>query len=256
VIDLHCHALPGIDDGPADEAEAVQLAAAMAGEGVSVVAATPHLRPDHPRVVPSELAERTKALQERLDSEGIEVRVVTAGEADLLWAIEAADEDLEAVSYGQRGTDLLVETPYGPLPTGFEELVFRLTLKRLRVMLAHPERNPTFQSEPERLAELAARGLLLQVTANSLLRPKRSGSGGLARLLVERGIAHVLASDSHHPEPRDRASLSAGAEAVQELAGPERARWMTQDAPAAVLAGEALPPAPAGKRRRRWFERH
>src|SRR5215211_2554130 len=194
MIDLHCHLLPGIDDGPADEREALALAARISADGVRVAAATPHLRPDHPGVVPGELTERTRVLQARLDEQGIRLQIVTAGEADPIWAIEASDEKLRSVSYGQRGTDLLVETPYEPLPTAFEELLFRVSLRGYRVLLAHPERNPTFQADPERLAAVAARDVLLQVTAASLLRPRRSGTGRLARQLVEAGTAHVLSS--------------------------------------------------------------
>src|SRR5215211_5514157 len=251
MIDLHCHLLPGIDDGPADEREALALAARISADGVRVAAATPHLRPDHPGVVPGELTERTRVLQARLDEQGIPLQIVTAGEADPIWAIEASDEKLRSVSYGQRGTDLLVETPYEPLPTAFEELLFRVSLRGYRVLLAHPERNPTFQADPERLAAVAARDVLLQVTAASLLRPKRSGSGRLARHLVQEGTAHVLSSDVHHPTSRERASLAAGCAMVDELAGAGRAAWMTQGAPAAVLASEPLPPPPPVKRRGR-----
>lgn len=256
MIDLHCHVVPGIDDGPPDEPEALAVAAGMAADGVRVAAATPHLRPDHPRVIPTEVAQRTSALQSRLDEEGIGLQLVAAGEVDLIWGVEADDQDLRSVSYAQRGTDLLVETPYGPLPSTFEEMLFSLSLRGYRVLLAHPERNPTFQADPERLATVAARGVLLQVTAASLLRPKRSGSGRLARHLVQEGTAHVLSSDVHHPAPRDRASLDAGRAAVAELAGADRAAWMTEGAPAAVLAGEPLPaPPPVERRRRRPFRR-
>ena len=182
-------------------------------------------------------------------------QLVAAGEVDLIWGVEADDQDLRSVSYAQRGEDLLVETPYGPLTSTFEDLLFSFSLRGYRVLLAHPERNPTFQADPERLASVAARGVLLQVTAASLLRPKRSGSGRLARLLVQEGIAHVLSSDVHHPGPRDRASLAAGRAAVEELAGADRAAWMTEGAPGAVLAGEPLPPPPPVKPQKRGLFR-
>jgi protein-tyrosine phosphatase len=138
----------------------------------------------------------------------------------------------------------LVETPYGPLPSIFEDALFELTARGFRILLAHPERSRTFQQSPERLAELVGRGTLVQVTAESLVRsPRRSRSGRFARRLVKDGLAHVLASDSHGSIGLMRAPISAAIDAVREL-GDERGAWMTSLAPAAILSGESLPPAP------------
>jgi protein-tyrosine phosphatase len=246
VLDLHCHILPGIDDGPSTVEESLALARQMEDEDVRAVAATPHLRDDHPGVVPAELASRCKRLQERLDAEGLRLRIVPAGEADLVWALEASDEDLRLVSYLQRGHDLLVETPYSALPSTFEEMLFKLNLKGYRLTLAHPERNPTFQRDPGRLTELVNRGTLIQVTASSLARPPRqSKSAALAHKLVLDGTAHVLASDVHGAAAPGRPSLRKGSEVALGLVGPARTRWLVWEAPAAVLKGEQLPPQPA-----------
>src|SRR4051812_833349 len=88
VLDLHCHILPGIDDGPGSTEESLELARAMAAEDVRAVAATPHLREDWPGVVPAELAERCRQLQGELDAAGIPLRVLPGGEVDLVWALE------------------------------------------------------------------------------------------------------------------------------------------------------------------------
>jgi protein-tyrosine phosphatase len=251
LIDLHCHILPGIDDGPRNFAESVELARTLAAGGVEVVAATPHVRADHPGVVPDELEARCADLQERLDHEEVPLRVVPGGEVDLRWALAASDDDLHLVSYAQRGTDLLLETPYSPLTSRFEDELFDLTAAGFRILLAHPERNHSFQDDPDRLAELVARGALVQVTAGSLVRPRRrSRSARLARHLLEQGLVHVLASDSHGRREFARASMRA---AVEVAGGPEdgRVRWMASLAPAAILAGESLPDPPPPRSGRR-----
>ena len=245
MLDLHCHLLPAIDDGPPDLDGSVALAADLAAGGVTTVAATPHCRHDHPHVVPGQLAERCVRVQERLDAEGVELTVIPAGEADINWAMDASDDDLRLVSYGQRGHDLLVEVPYVPLTSTFEDMLFELTAKGLRLLLAHPERNPTLRDKPERVEQLVHRGALVQVTASSLARTERkSRTAAIAKFLVRHGLAHVIASDAHGPAAPNRASLAEGVAAAAELVGEERARWMADDAPAAVLAGEPLPPAP------------
>jgi protein-tyrosine phosphatase len=253
VIDLHCHILPGLDDGPATPERSVALARELAVAGVGTVAATPHLREDHPRVVPAELAEACRALEGELERVGVRLSVVSGAEVDLFWALEASDAELRLASYAGRGSDLLVETPYGPLLPNFEEQLLSLCARGFRVLLAHPERNPSFQAEPERLAELVRRGVLVQVTAGSLLRPRRSRSGGLARALLRDGLAHVIASDAHGASagPTARAPGWEGLEVARSLVGEAQVEWLVSDAPQAVLAGEELPARPAA-RRSRW----
>lgn len=249
VIDLHAHVLPGIDDGPATVEEAIEVAAAAAREGVRVLAATPHVRPDHPDVRPAEVASHTSRIATACRTAGVAIELVPAGEADLAWALGAGDDDLAAVSYGGRGHDLLVETPYGELPANFDDLLFRLAARGFRLLLAHPERSPTFQRQPERLRSVVERGVLLQVTAFALANPDRgSRSRRLAHALIREGAAHVIASDRHGPDI-ERGGLQAGlAAAARESAA--RATWMVTDAPAAILAGEPLTQPPRSTRRR------
>ena len=177
VVDLHAHVLPGVDDGPASADESVELARRAAADGVTTLAATPHLRDDHPGVVPEELARRTAELGRLLDQEGVGLALVPGGEVDLTWALDAGDDVLRLVSYGQRGSDLLVETPYGELPQHFERMIDAVRWRGYRVLLAHPERNPSFQRSPERLADLVDRGVLVQLTAASLDETARLALG-------------------------------------------------------------------------------
>jgi protein-tyrosine phosphatase len=248
-IDTHVHLLPGIDDGPATLDESVDLARLLVEDRVGTAVATPHVRPDHPGVVPAELSGRCSALEEELQRAGVPLEVVAGGEVDLIWAGEASDEDLRLTTYGQRGRFVLVETPYSPLPRHFEQVLFELQMRVPGILLAHPERNPTFQQDPRRLDELVDGGILLQITASSLVTGG-SGSGRSARDLVKRRRAHVIASDAHGAERVARSPLAAGVEVAARLA-PERAEWMVVDAPAAVLAGRTpKPPEPPPRRGR------
>jgi protein-tyrosine phosphatase len=253
VIDLHAHVLPGIDDGPSTLEEALGVAAEAAAEGVRTLAATPHLRADHPAVRPEELAARTASLQDSLAERGTGLELIVAAEVDLSWARRANRQQLSQASFGQRGRDLLVETPYGELPAAFEDILFHLTAQGFRLLLAHPERNPTLQRDPSRLHALVGRGMLLQVTASALTgSPRGSATCRTAQALVQEGVAHVIASDRHGSHV-ERTGLRRVVDVASALAGA-RAEWMVTEAPAAILAGEPLPPAPSGSPPRRgWF---
>ena len=159
VIDLHCHLLPGIDDGPADLRGSVALAEAAFNDGVEVIAATPHARDDHPAVVAGELATRCDEARRELSRHEVPIEVVSGAEVDMAWALAASEEDLIAVTYGGHGTDVLVETPYGLLPPGFEDRLHDVFARRgIRVLLAHPERNRVFQRDPQAAGTAAGDG--------------------------------------------------------------------------------------------------
>ena len=252
MIDLHCHLLPGIDDGPATVDESVELAKSMSEQGVRTVVATPHVRPDHPGVVPRELAARCDELRARLGMAGIELELLPGGELDVPTGLEMGADELRLVSLGQQGQALLVETPYGPLATPFEDALDRLRLAGFELLLAHPERNPTFQRDPERLAALVRRGVLVQVTASSLTRrPRESRSARLAHELVADGLAHVIASDAHGLGNITRDSLADGVAAARSRVGT-LADWMATEAPATILAGGVPSPPPREPARRGW----
>jgi protein-tyrosine phosphatase len=134
-------------------------------------------------------------------------------------------------------------------PLGLEQQLFELRLARLTPIIAHPERNREVQADPERLEPLVETGTLLQITAASLDgRLGRSSQTTAARLL-ELGFVHLLASDAHTPEIRE-AGLAAAAESVGDAG---LARYLTEDAPAAIVAGEGLPELVRRPPRRRRF---
>jgi len=113
VIDLHCHILPGLDDGSRDLDDSVAMARQAAADGIEVVAATPHIHPDH-EVLIHELEDRVGRLNAALAEEGVGVRVVTGGEVSEPLLDELDDDDLRRVSLGGGGW-VLVEPRPGPL---------------------------------------------------------------------------------------------------------------------------------------------
>jgi protein-tyrosine phosphatase len=254
VIDLHTHVLAGIDDGPADLAGSVALAEVAAHGGIRTLVATPHLRADHPAVRAAELAGRARELSDHLRGRGLPVQVLPGAEVDLDAAAALSDGELALATLGGNGKDLLVETPYGALPGDFEARVLALAGRGFRVTLAHPERNRELQADPDRVGALVDQGVLVQVTARSLgERPSAT-----ARLLLERGWVHVLASDAHAVDrrPPDLGSALRHAAAALPHARAEL-EWMVTEAPRAILDGRPLPARPARaarslRQRLRW----
>ena len=250
MIDLHTHVLPGLDDGPATLAASVALAEVAAHGGTRTLVATPHVRADHPEVRPDELAGRARELGEHLRGRGLPVEVLPGAELDLETAAGLDDAQLALATLAGNGSDLLVETPYGPLGDDFEARVLALAARGFRITLAHPERNPTVQQRLALVGGLVERGVLVQLTARSLAG--RGASAPAARALLEQGWAHVLASDAHAVDVRPPdlgARLRQAAHALPHAA--EELEWMVTDAPRAILDGRPLGERPARPVRRR-----
>ncbi len=241
-VDIHAHPLPGIDDGPDDLEESVAMVAAAAAAGTSTLVATPHLRADFPEVDVFELADRCGELREAARDVAPTLELVGGAETSLGWALAATDEELALASYGQRGTDLLIETPLANMPP-IEPILGELRSRGYRVVLAHPERSPDFQRDRERVRALVEEGALLQINAGSLVsEAPLSRTRKLARWLCREGLAHAIASDGHRSRRwRPVGVLAEGVDALAGLVGDGRAQWMAEDAPGAIVQGCELP---------------
>ena len=148
---------------------------------------------------------------------------------------------------------LLLETPYYSWPLDLPRVCARLAQEGIQPVLAHPERNPNVIDQPALLEDVVRAGAAVQLTAASVDGRLGRRVERCARSLLADGLAHVIASDAHGPAVRE-AGMSAAARAVGD---PGLGRWLVEDAPAALLAGEPLPTRPAytPPRRRSLFGR-
>lgn len=243
MIDLHSHVLPGLDDGTRTLEEALALCSAAAADGTRVLAATPHVRDDYPTTA----AAIEEALAD-LRAAGPALDVVPGAELDVA-ELERPTEELQRLGLGGRSDWLLVETPYFGWPLDFAERLFRLRVRGFRAVLAHPERNRDVQERPELLEPLVAAGTLVQLTAASVDGRLGAATRRCARMLLDRGCAHLIASDAHGPAVRE-VGLTAAVAAV----GDKRlAWWLTVEVPGAILEGSEPPPRPDVRPRRRFF---
>jgi protein-tyrosine phosphatase len=248
-IDLHSHVLPGIDDGAESTADALAMARLAAADGTGTIAATPHVSPRY-RTRAAEMSEGVVALNDALSREGIPVRVVAGAEIAPALLPVMDDGEIERLTLGG-GPYLLVEAPLRAVGEELEEAVTELIGAGHGVVLAHPERAPSFQRDPARLAALVERGALCSVTAAALTGRFGGHVRAFADRLLEDGLVHNLASDAHDPIGRPPEIWSHVAAAAHRLDGLERqAPWLVEEVPGAVLAGDSLPPRPSAVRTR------
>jgi protein-tyrosine phosphatase len=238
MIDLHTHILPELDDGPPTVEAALAMARAAVATGTTAMATTSHVG-YHFTVDPEDIARARAALAERLAAEGIALELLAGGEIAPDRLPDLDDEALRALALGG-GPYVLFECPFTPV-AGMEAMPADLQRRGFRVLLAHPERSPSFQRDLGLLRSLVEGGALAQITTGSLA----GGFGELPRraalAMLEQGLVHVLASDAHSPHHRGPDLRETG-----DVLGPAEHEWMTTAVPAAIVAGTPLPPRPGG----------
>jgi protein-tyrosine phosphatase len=238
VIDLHCHILAGIDDGPATLEESIALAREAAAAGTRTLVATPHVNRRYANDA-AIIAAKVPELNARLDAEGIGLEVRPGAEIAIGRAVELDAEELQALTLGG-GPWLLVEPPFTPGAAGVEILLLDLQRQGHRLLLAHPERCPAFQRDPQMLRSLVRGGVLTSITAGSLV----GRFGGEVRRftmdLVAEGLVHNVASDAHDLGERSPAIAALLAHSRLEAF----ADWWTQEVPSAILSGGEIPSRP------------
>jgi protein-tyrosine phosphatase len=256
MIDLHTHVLPGIDDGPETIEGSVELARAAFAAGVRTLVATPHVSWTYPND-PATIAARVEELRARLDAEGIPLDVRAGAEIAMTRLIDMRAEELSPLRLGGGGW-LLVEPPFSPTVTGLGALIFQLQIQGHGVLLAHPERCPAFHREPEMLRSLVSEGVLMSVTAGSLVGRFGGEVRSFALKMAREKLIHNVTSDAHDTirrPPGVTAELRKGG------LGPLES-WLTEEVPAAILSlGTPIPARPhveltgIESARRMWWRR-
>ncbi len=235
MIDLHCHILPGIDDGASELADSIGMARQAADDGIEAICATPHIRDDHDVRI-EEIEVRVQELGTALEHEEIPVAVLSGGEVAETVAERLDSLDLRRLGLGG-GPWILLEPAPGPLSDSLERRVEHLAARGHRCLIAHPERHIAGDMV-ERLTRLVRQGALIQATADFFLHEETAG--GMLEL-AGRGLVHVLGSDAHSSRFGRPVRLGP---ALEALAAVEPLRphleWIAREAPAAIVRGDEL----------------
>jgi protein-tyrosine phosphatase len=239
VIDLHCHVLPGIDDGPATIEDSLALARAAARDGTRVIVATPHVSWEYQNDAAT-IARLTRELNGRLAQDGVALEVRVGAEIAMTRAADIEAAQLAHLTLGGGGC-LLIEPPFTPIVTGIDMLIYRLQRTGYRVVLAHPERCVAFQRDHSVLDALGRSGVLMSITAGSLVGRFGREVRRFARQLVADEMVHNVSSDAHDTFRRPP-TLAAD---IEQAGLSPLAEWLTQAVPEALLRGAEIPPRPS-----------
>jgi protein-tyrosine phosphatase len=257
MVDIHCHILPGLDDGPDSFEEALQMGEMAIADGITHVVATPHAS-DKFRFDPILVQKRRNEMQAQLGD-----RLTLATGCDFHLSFENLQDLREhpaRYTISQKNY-LLVEFADFAIPPTIDETLHQLQLAQLSPIITHPERNGLIRAQPEKLYRWVHQGCYVQVTAQSLLGRFGQSTQRLVEAWLDEDRIHFFASDAHNVHSRPL-RLREAYEVVAKRRGEEVARALFRDNPRAALEGRALPYVPEpresgaerrGSRRRKRF---
>ena len=228
-VDLHCHQLPGVDDGPSTLEESVAYAREAVAAGTRTIVATPHVEV----VDVHQLPERVAEVQAALAAEGIDLHVEVGGELKPESVGDLGDAELEVIAHGPPGARwLLYEVPFRGVDDAFLDGAEELRGRGFGLVLAHPERSQRLVEEGLALLDpLVRAGAVLEVNVAPLTAREKPSRTDAARHLVDRGLVHLIATDAH--PPRRPFQLSEARGLVPEQAWTARpARLLAEGIPA------------------------
>jgi protein-tyrosine phosphatase len=235
MIDLHCHILPGLDDGPDTWDQAVEMTQKAVADGIHTLVATPHIHATAGADVADKIEARLAELSYHCTVLQIPLMLAAGGEVDAYMEPEPCRSFcLNDANY------VLIEFPHLYLPGDAPEIIFNLVTAGLNPIIAHPERNHSVIKQPERLIDLTRSGALVQITGGSLLGEFGGYAKTCAEYLLKKGMVSFLASDAHSPFHRSP-TLSSAVHAASSIIGGDAARSLVVANPEAVLAGRPLP---------------
>lgn len=197
MIDIHCHILPGVDDGPATLAEAVRMARIAVKDGIKTVVATPHCFDGAYNCEKLDIAAACRALEKEFHLRRIPLTVVPGAEVRLTPEFLGLFRNNKVPFLGGAKACLLIELPEMFIIDGVIRVVRLLQESNVRCIVAHPERNSQILARPEIVSKLIAAGAEMQLTAASVLGDFGRAQRDLARKIL--GVEGIcwLASDGH-----------------------------------------------------------
>ncbi|WP_379970606.1 tyrosine-protein phosphatase [Ectobacillus sp. sgz5001026] len=238
MIDLHCHILPGLDDGPKNEEESLLMARAAVLQGIHTIVATPHHQTVHYMNEKKDIVYAVGELNDLLKQKDIPLTILPGQEVRIYGDL-LQDYDTDIVeTLNETNKYILLEFPSSHVPRYTKTLLYDMQLKGLIPVLAHPERNAEIAEHPSVLYELISKGALAQLTASSLTGDFGKSIKKLSLQLIEHNLVHVVASDAHNVTNRPF-KLKESYDVIQDEFGIDM-RSLFQEQAYSIVNGHAV----------------
>ena len=243
MVDIHCHILPGIDDGATSMEVSCAMADMAIADGITHVIGTPHASPEHTFSLARNL-ELCQALRDELQAKFAgQITLATGCDFHLSFDnLQDIRQEAHRYTLNQKSY-LLVEFADYSIPPSLDQALHELQLAGLKPIVTHPERNPLIRAQPERLYKWLRQGCYVQITGQSLLGRWGESAKAAANEWLDLGAVHFVASDAHNTTSRPL-KLRETYEMIAKARGEDAARGLLVENPLAAFEGRGLPWVP------------
>jgi len=257
VIDIHCHILPGLDDGAMDPEQSLEMARIAVLDGISGIVCTPHLSTVFSENNRKVIVDAVQALRSRLTDEKIELEIYPGCEHAIDRNVPREIEAGELLTINDTGKFALIEMPLEIIPPHMMNLFWMMQVKGVTPILAHPERNYQLAKKLPILSEWIEAGVLVQITGDSLTGHYGKRALDFSMKLLKERMVHFVGSDAHNTDRR-RPVLSEARAIVQSIIGAEGAQSIFDRNPTEIINGKfpnPIPPIHHEKKARSFIQR-
>ncbi|MBI3756324.1 MAG: hypothetical protein HY265_09205 [Deltaproteobacteria bacterium] len=236
MIDMHCHILPGIDDGPATMDESVEMCRMAASDGIKTIVATPHFNPPVYETVSSKMFELINKLSVKIKEQGIDLRVLPGADVAVTPELQAYLKKEEYLTINRTGRYMLAEFSHTLVPPNWEEFLLNLLNSGVTPIITHPERNGWFLSHRDALRPVVKKGVMTQITAMSITGEFGEDVQEFSLYLLKHNLAHIIATDAHSATYRPPL-LSDAVRIASDVIGEAKAMDMVTSIPKSIVEG-------------------
>jgi len=239
MLDLHCHILPGIDDGPRTLDESIEMCRLAAKDGIKTIVATPHRGSFVADTTGSQVLDGVKQLKEALAQNKIDIEILPGHEIHISKdLIDDIDTGL-ALTINNNKKYVLLELPFRSVPFYVFEVIAQLKKKGITPIIAHPERNDQIQTDKRLMKKLIKAGAMAQITGGCLTGEFGGAAQRTAEELLKKGLVHIIASDAH--SDRRPPVLSTYIEEASKIVGEKKARGLVEGNPGKIIKAIETP---------------
>ncbi|MEE8423956.1 MAG: CpsB/CapC family capsule biosynthesis tyrosine phosphatase [Thermodesulfobacteriota bacterium] len=237
MIDIHCHILPGIDDGPREWEESLAMCEMAAKDGIRTIVATPHINNGQYSNSKEKIIEKIEELRERINNR-FDLEILIGADTHVSFDLVDRLQSKEIPTINNKNY-ILLELPHELLPPNLENLIFNMKVMGITPIITHVERTLWIKRKFEELKKLIQKGALLQITAMSITGEFGRSAQQWSEKLLKENLVHIIASDGHSINGRPPI-LSRALNAASSIAGSDDAYAMVHDTPLRIIRGEEL----------------
>ncbi|WP_404405229.1 tyrosine-protein phosphatase [Jeotgalibacillus malaysiensis] len=250
MIDIHCHILPGVDDGAQDYHDSLKMANQAVQNGITHIIATPHHQTRRFQNEAQNVIEAVADLNEYFQDHQVDLKVHPGQEIRLYGEIVAElKSGLDLPIASADNPYVLVEFPSSQVPAFAERVLYEMLVEGYRPIIAHPERNSAIVEDPEKLYQLINQGAIAQLTAASLAGEFNKSVQRFSMELIESNLVHVIASDAHNTDFRGFANQKAYELLDQKFGLAEQFQMNAQN----IMEGKQIISAPPSAIQKKGF---